>query len=364
MCGGVVFAQSAGSLDQATYDRVVSKAIDYLKSTGQAPDGSYSKAAGIGPTALVTTALLRHGVPADDPAVARSLEYLESFVQEDGGIYQPGSFFQNYETAVTVVCLAAAGQDKRFGKVIERADKFLKGIQWAEDDGKTPADPEYGGGGYGQNKRPDLSNTSFLIDALRAAGNGEDSEAVQRALLFVSRCQNLESEHNTTEFASKVNDGGFYYTVAAGGSSPAGETADGGLRSYGAMTYSGLKSMLYAGVDADDPRVTAALAWIRRHYDLDSNPGMGDAGLYYYYHVFAKALGAVGESTLTDDAGQQHDWRAELLAALAERQRPDGSWSNSNERWMEGDPNLATGFALLALSYCRPDATRAEPSVR
>ena len=51
------------------------------------------------------------------------------------------------------------------------------------------------------------------------------------------------------------------------------------LRSYGSMTYAGFKSMLYAGLSADDPRVQAAAGWISKHYDVKSNPGMQDAGL-------------------------------------------------------------------------------------
>lgn len=50
----------------------------------------------------------------------------------------------------------------------------------------------------------------------------------------------------------------------------------------------------------------------------------------------------------------KHDWRAELRAELARRQQPNGSWVNDTDRWMEGDPILVTGYALLALSYCRP----------
>ena len=34
------------------------------------------------------------------------------------------------------------------------------------------------------------------------------------------------------------------------------------------MTYTGLKTFLYAGVGKDDPRVKAAVDWIRRHYTL------------------------------------------------------------------------------------------------
>ena len=147
--------------------------------------------------------------------------------------------------------------------------------------------------------------------------------------------------------------GGFYYTCAAGGQSQAGETANGGLRSYGSMTYAGLKSMIYCGVDQDDPRVKASVRWISKHYDLKSNPGMGQSGLFYYYHTFAKALSAVGKDSLTDANGIEHDWRAELKHELASRQKENGSWLNEQDRWLEGDPNLVTGYALLSLSYCR-----------
>ena len=38
--------------------------------------------------------------------------------------------------------------------------------------------------------------------------------ALQKALIFISRSQNLESDKNDTAFAAKINDGGFYYTPA------------------------------------------------------------------------------------------------------------------------------------------------------
>jgi len=41
------------------------------------------------------------------------------------------------------------------------------------------------------------------------------------------------------------------------------------------------------------------------------------------------------------------------------RQRPDGSWVNDQRRWMEGDANLVTGYALLTLAYCKPQAKSA-----
>jgi squalene-hopene/tetraprenyl-beta-curcumene cyclase len=353
---GTALAQdnSASPDDAAAYAKSVDRAIDFLRNKAQAPDGSYSAQAGPGVTAVVAAAILRHGRAADDPLVAKSLKYLEGFVQPDGAVSLTNSMYRNYETSLALMCFAEANRDGRYTKIIKNAEKFLKENQWTEAQGQDKSDAAYGGAGYGKHKRPDMSNTQFLVDALKAAGAGPDDEAMKKALIFVSRCQNLESAHNTLPYPAKNPDGGFYYTPAAGGESQAGKTPDGGLRSYGSMTYAGLKSMIYAGVGPDDPRVKAARRWIEQHYDLSTNPGMGGSGLYYYYHTAAKALDATGVKDLTDADGKKHDWRREIVAELVKRQRPDGSWVNGDERWMEGDPNLVTGYALLTLSYCKP----------
>ena len=187
----------------------------------------------------------------------------------------------------------------------------------------------------------------------------KDDPAFKKALVFVGRCQNLKSEFNTAPWAAKNNDGSFIYTGANGGENRRtdGEGTKTDMGGYGSMTYAGVKSMIYCGVGKDDPRMKKALEWIGKNYTLDANPGMPEAnsqrGLYYYYHTFAKCMHALGEDTFTDAKGVKHDWRADLIAALAKRQKPDGSWVNETDRWMEGDPNLVTGYALMALSYCK-----------
>jgi squalene-hopene/tetraprenyl-beta-curcumene cyclase len=266
---------------------------------------------------------------------------------------------QNYVTCVNVMALSAANRSDRYKKIIGNAADFLKQLQWDEGEGKKPNDDFYGGAGYDSKSRPDLSNTQFFLDALVEAGVPRDDPAFKKALIFVSRCQNLKGETNDQPWAGKINDGSFIYSAAAGGQTKVDEpAANGGLPGYGSMTYAGIKSMIYCGVTKDDPRIKKAYQWICQHYTVDANPGMPGAfahrGLYYYYHTMAKCLDVMGIDEVVDAQGQKHDWRAEITAALAKRQRPDGSWVNDKDQWMEGDPNLVTGYALLALSYCKP----------
>jgi squalene-hopene/tetraprenyl-beta-curcumene cyclase len=240
---------------------------------------------------------------------------------------------QNYVTCVNVLALTAAGSDT-YKEVIGDAAKFLKRLQWDEDEGKQDSDDFYGGAGYDSKSRPDLSNTQIFLDALVAAGVPRDDPAFKKAMVFVSRCQNLKGEHNDQPWAGKINDGSFIYTAATGGVTKVKDNTSPGdpLPGYGSMTYAGIKSLIYAGVSKDDPRMKKALEWVAKNYTLDSNPGMPEAnsqrGLYYYYHTFAKCMHALGQDTFTDAEGVKHDWRADLMAALAKRQKPDGSWIN------------------------------------
>lgn len=338
--------------DQAeTLKRAREKGINYLR-TSQSEDGSWTTPMSPGMTGLVVTAALENGVKVDDPLIQKALKHILTHVQPDGGIYFTKSNFRNYETCIVVLTLQAANADGKYKELIANADKFIRKEQIDEDEGKQKTDVEYGGAGYGKGTRPDLSNTHYLVEALRAAGAKPDDPALQKALIFVSRTQNLESEKNDTPFAAKINDGGFFYTPAGAGSSAAGKEANGGLRSYGSMTYAGLKSMLYAGVTKDDPRVKAAYDWIRKHYSVSENPGQGKSGLYYYHHLFAKALDAIEANEVEDANGATHNWRGDLITELAKAQKENGSWVNSDKKWNEGDPNLATAFALLALSHC------------
>jgi squalene-hopene/tetraprenyl-beta-curcumene cyclase len=346
--------------DHRTWGTVVDKAINYLKAS-QAEDGSWSRDKSPGVTGIVLTGMLGTGVVSpEDPVAERALKYIESLVNPKAGHIAGKDAkvqLQNYVTSINVIALTAANRQDRYKKVIGDAVEFLKRLQWDEEEGKSPADDFYGGAGYDSQSRPDLSNTQFFLDALKAAGVPKDDPAYKRALVFVSRCQNLKGEHNDQPWAGKVNDGSFIYSAAGGGQTKSDKRGDGGLLGYGSMTYAGVKSMIYCGVTKDDPRVQKAFEWIKKHYTVDENPGMPAAhaqwGLYYYYHSMAKTLSLLGIDEVEDAQGRKHDWRADITSALARRQRADGSFVNENH-WLEADPNLVTGYALMALTYCKP----------
>jgi squalene-hopene/tetraprenyl-beta-curcumene cyclase len=343
--------QEAGP-DPKEIQAMVDRAAAYLK-THQGEDGSFSpKLGGPGISALVAAGLIRNGVSPDDPLVAKTLGYLAKKVHHDGGIYDKG--LANYTTSVALLAFKEANTDGRYDTVIKNAAQFLKTLQYDESMVEDK-DPKFGGVGYDKKQRPDLSNTQYFVEALLAAGVPKNDPAVQRALKFINRCQNLAGEYNDQDFAKKAapdDQGGLVYNPIVTDKTP--KTPQGGLRSSGVMTYAGLKSFLHAGVNKDDPRVKAAIDWIRKHYSLEENPGQGQAGLYYYYHTFGKAMDAMGESTFEDAAGKKHDWRKDLAEALKKRQKSDGSWANTDPAFLENNSELATAYALLALSYCRP----------
>jgi len=366
---------------------LIDRGIDYLK-TQQKPDGGWQNEKD--PPAITAIALraivLDEKYDAKTDFVARGYQKLLTFQVENGGIYK--DLLANYNTSIAVSALAAA-DDPAFKAEMDKAVAYLKGLQWTpetrpeyvskpderaqeESTGKQvvadDTDPFFGGWGYGGRSRgkgrPDLSNVSLALDALKDAGVKPTDPAFQNAIKFVSRLQN-NSETNPAAWAG--NDGGFVYSPAdnRAGESMAGEYVDANgrrlLRSYGSMTYAGLKSFIYAGLTRDDPRVRSAFDWITQNWTLDENPGMklnkpemAQQGLYYYYHTLARALNAYDAPTIIAADGTSHDWRLELLAKLESLQKPDGSWAG-DKRWMEDNPVLVTSYCVMALHEVRED---------
>ncbi len=359
-----------GELD-AAWREAATGALAYLATQQKEGRFGFMGREDAGITALALASVLRTGkrLGQEPPAwCATGLDYLVSLQKENGSIHSGG--LAVYTTSAAMMALSQSGRASDQA-VLERGALFLKVVQRDEGEGyDRDSDWGYGGIGYGNELRPDLSNTQFGLEGMKAAGVPADDPAMQRAILFLQRCQNsVEANPVAIERADgrvvvAGNDGGAGYHP---GESKAGLVAnpDGTFttRSYGSMTYALLKCYLFAGLPRDDARVQAALSWIAKNWTVELNPGFDPAsaqgaeyqGLFYYWFTMAKALDASGLETLTTPDGKEHHWRDELLAKLLSISYQEGFWTNQkSSRWMEEFPVLATSYALAAMDHCLP----------
>lgn len=326
----------------------------------------------LGITAMVagSLALAQDRSPELQAALQQTVRHLLAAQDADGAIHE--GQLQSYVTSASVMALTRM-DPAAHDAVVQAARAYLQRLQADEGEGYTPEHRYYGGVGYGGDERPDLSNLQMALEALSAAGVEEGDESYRKALEFLQRTQN-RSESNDLDLEIEGqrirpgNDGGAAY---APGESKAGfvELPDGTKvpRSYGSMTYALLRGFLFAGLAKDDPRVVAAWEWIKANYTLDVNPGFPAGsdpaapyqGLFYYYYTMAKALALFGEEQWTGANGEVVRWREQLAGRLLAMQRADGSWVNENSpRWWEGNPTLATAYAVLALEATLNDSPR------
>lgn len=362
----LIFTAPALAIDpahRAAAEQAIAKAHAYL-ATRQDKDGAWSPKPGPAVTGLVVASLLQAGRPATDPVVARGLNYILARQKDTGGIFD--SLLENYNTGICLMALGRVKGDAKVDAAVAKAQNYLRDLQWGEGmkdaQGKLidKNHPWYGGAGYGNHGRPDLSNTAMMLAGLNDSGLNCNDPAFQRAMVFI---QSLQGVKSNTAFGDKIeSSGGFIYATSVDKDNigtpqsqstqtvtdAAGKSR---LRAYGSMTYAGFMSYLYAKLDKDDPHVKDAYQWIRNHYTVKENPGLGPQGYYYYLHLLSRALQAWGDPSLTTAQGEKRDWANDLIDQLLALQKPDGSWINEKDRWMEGDPNLVTSYALLALQH-------------
>lgn len=332
----VITAQQVSPQLRKDIDAAIQKGVTYLLQNQRA-DGCWGEHIGI--TALAATAILQQ--PGNSPSkkgpeVQKALAFIAGLAKPDGGIYDTAT--ENYSTAVSMMALLASGKPE-YKPLIEKGQKYITGIQIDESKGVKKDDKTYGGIGYNSKQRPDLPNLTYALEALKASGLSEKDPVWQRALQFIQRTQN-RTESNDQSYSA--NDGGFAYSAGLGWQNT-------GTSSYGSMTYTGLLSYSYTNVKKGDPRVEAAVNWIRDHYTIDENPGLGQKTLYYYYMVFAKALRAYGEPVIVDSKGRRHNWREELGRKVIELQHPEGFWVNTDPAEWQDNKALVTAFTLITL---------------
>jgi Prenyltransferase and squalene oxidase repeat len=326
----------------------LARAAAYLWSR-QAEDGGWHSQtygllrSGQSMTPFVLAALLEvpAGVcPLPQAKLDRALAFLRSHTRADGalGLADDIPDYPNYATALAVMALAGArrpGWEAQIKPMVE----YLRSQQFVEQNGWRGEDPAYGAWGMGGERRPppdtghvDLSMTRHVIEALRAIGVAPADPALQRAQVFITRCQNP--------------DGGFFFTTTEFDTNKAGHDGK-QFRSYGTATADGIVALLATGWPREDARVVSAARWLKQHHRGMDVPGfVGPAydrwprGLAFYY----SAASTEAFRALRMNPGTQ------IVDGLRRAQRTDGSWSNPESLVKEDDPLIATAFAVRALS--------------
>jgi len=403
----------------------IERGVNFLTDK-QDTNGSWMHSPSI--TSLCAIALHNAGKNQNDEiriaAVAKARKFILSNVRKNGSICGKDGRYANYATSICLSALAIMG-NKADEDIMRKARHFLIGQQMTEErlaflkekykpykkvidilvkekdnpflDGLgldhkkvekvykkyqdfassdiTKKNPFYGGIGYGSGGPtvPDLSNTSWALEALYLTDyldsdiNAKKTEDIKksklawgRAVEFLRKVQRIPESSDTTWVVKDgdKHDGGFVYQPGYSkvndkgrdGKNKLGDPNQEGLRSYGSMTYAGLKSMIYAKLDKDDFRVKAASDWAKKHYTLDENPVMGPEGHYFYLQCFAKAHSVLGDNTIVTPDGKKHQWRVELIRKLLGLQKSNGEWYNDkNGRWWESVPQLVTAYSLIAM---------------
>ena len=342
----------------------IQRGVNYLTDE-QEKDGSWIHHPAV--TALCVMALHNSGANENPEvrkdAVKRGRKFILKFVQKDGSIWMADQEheYPNYSTAVSLCALAVLNNPKD-EKVMRAARKYLLGTQVTD-----PKNPAFGGIGYGKSGpgHPDLSNTQWALEALyltdyldrepcaKSPNDTKKSDlAWKNAVKFLSSLQNVPESNDAVWVVKDKKDPNYGSFIYKTNDSKAGQDPNNKktLRGYGSMTYAGLKSMIYARLTKDDPRVKAAVEWGAKHYTLDENPGMGPQGHYYYIHTFAKAHAMLGDDIIVSQNGVKHHWRVDLIKKLLKLQKSKGKWYNEKHgRWWESIPQLVTAYALMSM---------------
>ena len=307
------------------------------------------------------------------PAVQKGVAYLVSKQNSDGsfGDGPANAYYKVYTTSIALMALSLAAPDKK--DAIGNARGYLKSNQLKEG-------PDKGSLGYGDKEMkfdqgkpvdkpmiPNLSTTGFAAEGLARSGLPKDDPFWKLVVEYVQKCQNNSETNTDKDFVARLkarglsvgDDGGLFY-AANPEDMKAGTvklTDKEIIKSYGSMTYDGLKTYIYAGLTKDDPRVKAAIDWVRKNYSVEAHPGFSFddkrthlMGIFYYYLMMTRAFDALGEKTFTTFDGTVHKWANELCEQLLRIQKEEKMWVNENPRWWEDDPLLVTSYVLNTLN--------------
>lgn len=346
-------AQSPAEEDAELVKKVneaVEKGVKWLKAQQQA-DGSFPQpttGTTLGSTAISLYALLKVGVPRNDPAIVNGFKFMR---EQKHNLYKPPvTVFPVYTVSFLIMALAASGEATEVKETegtqvvtneakvnLDKGDlAWLKELhQWllsvrVDYKGKKGTCTAWGYRGENQNKPmlsyADNSNTQIAVLALKAAslcGIKTTKEIWKQTLAHF-----LEQQEENGEKVERV------------GMTPEGKTGTTGVEdmargwSYKAgeksritMVAAGVGSVLVclselgsvANQAECDKAVRDGIAKLAKEYD---KPDYVIGGPYYFLYGAER----VGMIAGVKNIGE-HLWWEEGAAMLLDKQNDDGSWS-------------------------------------
>jgi squalene-hopene/tetraprenyl-beta-curcumene cyclase len=330
-------------------EQSVIQGLDWL-ARGQSLDGSWGLSPGV--TGLVVLAFAGAGFDYTNQTVQRALEYMRFYYNANEGILADA--FLNYECAISIMAMSAAGDPQDADKIV-KITEFMQDLQFIDNSPYNMTEEWYYGGWPNYAGIADISNSQFALLGLECAelynpGIQVDPVVWEAATTFAHMCQNWP-DLNTNEWAHNTSlpshgDGGFVYNAYRSRTS-LGEKM---FQSYGSITAAGLFNYLVSGNDPTQPEVVAARDWLDSKYTVTDNPNMERKGTLYNLWTQSRVLAMHPQDWIVDSSGKLHDWRAETADHFIGIQLANGGWpGNVNTDWREGEPELASMYALLSM---------------
>jgi hypothetical protein len=304
--------------------KAIDRGVQFLRLQERERSGSWERGIGRkgGASCLAVLALLNAGVPPEDEAVRRGLDYLRTIEPHD-----------TYVVGLQTMVFAEAGQARDRDLIQRNVDWLVKA---RVRNGDKTRGWSYGSGGV--NIGADFSNSQYALLGLHAgkqAGAKIDPEVWESLRRLYTESQLPEGgwgyQPNADGARFTMTVAGFCSLHIAGLELNAGRQE---LQANGVARN--------CGVYAENKELAKALRWIGDRFHFKTN---GDYTFYNTYGI-ERAGRLSGQRFLGG-----HDWYREGCTFLVEAQRDDGSWTGVGT--VDSIPGISTPFALLFLSKGR-----------
>jgi hypothetical protein len=352
-------------------ERAIESGVAWLR-TRQKEDGSFPPVGryAAGTAGLCALTLAACGVPRDDPALAKTLDWISG--QEARFTYEKATCLMAFDRAY-----ASAFEIRREAQgkpVTRRRDLPPDHRAWCERTAASLLECAHGFGSWHYDRsnpqylvKFDLSNTQYGVLGLRAAsrlgieiperhwvGVIRQIKTVRergagRARLLLTPEGAAAGSRDRSVAPIRVPDvAGFRYTVAPDHA-----------RAWASMTCAGIASLEIArhelgenlgrrlSRDVDD-MVHGAWVWLVRHWGVNRHPEHPSNHWILYYLYSLERAGILTRTRLVDG----RDWYYEGAVEILLRQKKEGSWDDKEGK------EVSTCFALLFLKRATAPLTK------